>query len=177
MLERSSIKYILFIHISFEKLYLCNIFIKKGTKVRKITYCLVATKLFMTKFVTKIYSLIKAREAVEQLFINDNGVLDTFEKSLTGTTYLGEFKGIIKFIEHFANGGSVGKKVKYLRGVKDGITEYEFISKHIRIYAIQQPGKKIVVFCGMKRKADSSDNIAVFRSIKKEYSEFIKLHT
>ncbi len=128
----------------------------------------------MSKFVTKLYALIKAREVVEQLFINNIGVLDLFEEGLSGTTYLGEFKGIIKFIEHFANGGSVGKKVKYLKGVKDGTTEFEFISKHIRIYAIQQPGKKIVIFCGMKKKADSSDNIAAFRSIKKEYLDFIK---
>jgi hypothetical protein len=58
--------------------------------------------------------------------------------------------------------------------VKDGVTEYEFISKHLRIYAIQQSGKKIVIYGGVKARADSSDNIAIFRSIKSEFLQFLK---
>ena len=128
----------------------------------------------MSKFVTKVVESIKAREVVEQLFIDDIGQLDLLEQSLTGTTYRGEFIGLIAFIQHFANGGQPGKKVKYLKG-NEGPTEFEFISKHLRIYAIQQPGKKIIIYGGFKKAADSSDNIAVFRSIKKEYIVFLKL--
>jgi len=128
----------------------------------------------MSKFVTKVVESIKAREIVEQLFIDDIGQLDLLEQSLTGTTYRGEFIGLIAFIQHFANGGQPGKKVKYLKG-NEGPTEFEFISKHLRIYAIQQPGKKIIIYGGFKKAADSSDNIAVFRSIKKEYIVFLKL--
>ena len=122
----------------------------------------------MSKFVTKVVDQIKALEVVEQLLIHGVGQLDALEAALVGTTYRGEFIGLIAFIQHFANGGTPGKKVKYLKG-NDGATEYEFISKHLRIYAIQQPGKKIIIYGGFKKAADSSDNIAIFRSIKKEY--------
>lgn len=127
----------------------------------------------MSKFECKVVEKIKAREVVEQLFIKGVGQMDAFENQLKGTTYKGEFIGLIAFIEHFANGGEPGKKVKYLKGVKDSVTEFEFISKHLRIYAIQQPGKKIILFGGIKDAPDSSDNIAVFRSIKKEFLNFL----
>ncbi len=117
----------------------------------------------MPIFVTKEVTTIKAREKVEQLFINDVGQLDSFKKELKGTTFLSELTTILTYLQHFANGGSVGGRMKYLNNVKDGITEYEFITKHLRIYAIQQPGKKIIIYCGRKRKADSSDNIRSFR--------------
>jgi hypothetical protein len=126
----------------------------------------------MSKFVTKVVEQIKAMEIVEQLFIDNIGQLDALENGLKGTTYAGEFVGLIAFIQHFANGGTPGKKVKYLKG-NDGATEFEFISKHLRIYAIQQPGKKIIVYGGFKKAADSKDNIAVFRAIKKEYFRFL----
>lgn len=129
----------------------------------------------MSKFVTKVVDEIKAKEIVEQLFIDGIGQLNAIENQLTGTTYRGEFIGLLAFIQHFADGGEPGKKVKYLKGgVKDGATEFEFISKHLRIYAIQQPGKKLILFGGFKKAADSSDTIAVFRSIKKQYLEFLK---
>src|SRR5580658_4262724 len=127
----------------------------------------------MSKFVTKVVEKIKAREVVEQLFIYDIGQLDLLEQSLTGTTYKGEFIGLIAFIQHFANGGTPGRKVKYLKG-NEGATEFEFISEHLRIYEIQQPGKKIIIYGGFKKVADFSDLIAVFRSIKKEYIGFLK---
>ncbi len=124
----------------------------------------------MSKFATIIVEEIKAREVVEQLLINGIGQLEVFENKLTGTTYMSEYRSLLAFIQHFANGGIPGRKVKYLRGVKDGVTEYEFIgSKHLRIYAIQQPGKKIILFGGIKKMPDSSDNIAAFRAIKREY--------
>lgn len=51
--------------------------------------------------------------------------------------------------------------------------EYEFISKHLRIYAIQQPGRKLIVFGGKKKDADSSDNIKKFRLVKSKYIDFL----
>jgi hypothetical protein len=64
----------------------------------------------MTKFVTKAVEQIKAREVVEQLFVHGKGQLDALEEALVGTTYKGEFIGLIAFIQHFANGGTPGKK-------------------------------------------------------------------
>jgi hypothetical protein len=122
----------------------------------------------MTKFVIRVVEEIKAREIVMQLCIYGVGQLDLFERQLVGTTYRSEYKSLLLFIQHFANGGEPGRKVKYLKG-NNGPTEFEFISKHLRIYAIQRPGKKIIIYGGIKKAPDSRDNIAVFRSIKKEY--------
>ena len=127
----------------------------------------------MSKFVTKLIEEIKAKEVVEQLFIQNIGQLDALELQLVGTTYKGEFIGLITFIQHIANGGTPGKKLKYLKGNK-GATELEFISKHLRIYAIQLPNKKLIIYGGFKKASDSSDNIAVFRRIKLEYLQSLK---
>ena len=128
----------------------------------------------MNRFATKVVEEIKARELVEQLLIDGIGQLDLFERQLTGTTYKGEFISLIAFIQHFASGGNPGKKVKYLKGVRDGVTEFEFIGKHLRIYAIQLTGKKIIIYGGTKKAADSSDNIAVFRNLKQKYLNSLK---
>jgi hypothetical protein len=127
----------------------------------------------MIKFTTRVVDEIKAREVVEQLCIYGVGQLDLLEEQLVRTTYSGEFRGLISFIQHFANGGNPGRKVKYLRG-NDGTTEFEFISKHLRIYAIQRPARKLIIYGGLKKAADSRDNIKIFRAIKSEYLFFVK---
>lgn len=128
----------------------------------------------MIKFETKRVDEIKAREIVEQLFINGLGALNDLKKRLAGTTYTGEYDSLIAFIQHFADGGNPGKKVKYLKGNR-GATELEFISKHLRIYAIQQPDKKIIIYGGIKKAADSNDNIAVFRAIKQKFVQSLNI--
>lgn len=127
----------------------------------------------MHTFVTKVIEEIKAKEVVEQLWIDNVAALDALETQLNGTTYGSELKSLLAYIEHFANGGNPGNIVKYLKG-NTGPTELEFRSKHLRLYAIQEPGKKLIIFGGIKKAADSSDNIQRFRSIKKEYLEFKK---
>jgi hypothetical protein len=127
----------------------------------------------MIKFTTRVVDEIKALEVVEQLCIYGIGQLDNLEERTIGTTYGGEFRGLMSFIQHFANGGNPGRKVKYLRG-SDGTTEFEFISKHLRIYAIQRPAGKLIIYGGFKKAADSSDNIKIFHAIKREYLFFVK---
>jgi hypothetical protein len=127
----------------------------------------------MIKFTTRVVDEIKALEVVEQLCIYGVGQLDLFEEQIVGTTYSGDFKGLISFIQHFANGGNPGRKVKYLRG-GDDTTEFEFIRKHLRIYAIQRLTRKLIIYGGFKKATDSSDNIMWFRAIKREYLFFIK---
>lgn len=128
----------------------------------------------MRRFECKKVEIIKALEQVDQLFIDGMGQLDVFEASLKGTTFLCEFPTIIRYIEHFSNGNSAGGRLKYLTNSDDNVTEYEFITKHLRIYAIQQPGRKIIICGGIKKKADSSDNIEKFRLVKKDFLNSIK---
>jgi len=129
----------------------------------------------MRKFTTQIVDAIRAKELVEELIINDLPVLEQFELYLTGTTYLTEVRSLLTYIEHFANGGNIGKKCKILKGGNKKVTEYEFISKHLRLYGIQMPGKKLIIYGGIKRQADSSDNITAFRLICYEYLDTLNL--
>lgn len=128
----------------------------------------------MPRFATKTVREIKAKEEVEQLFVDEIGQLDRLENEIRGTTYVGEFASMLAKIQHFANGGNPGSIVKYLKG-HDGQTEYEFRSKHLRIFAIQLPSKKLIIHGGIKKKADSSDNISIFRSLKKQYINSLKV--
>jgi hypothetical protein len=127
----------------------------------------------MRKFDTKEVYLIKARERVEQLYIDNIGVIEAFEEELKGTTYLSELKTILTYVEHFANGNSCGSRMDYIINPSPGGKEFEFISKHLRLYAFQQPNKKIILFVGKKKKADSSDLIAAFQLLKKQYLDSI----
>lgn len=59
-----------------------------------------------------------------------------------------EFETLIRYIEHHANGNSIGKKLVILKKPSKGGMEYEYKSKHLRIYAIQEPDKKLIIFGG-----------------------------
>ena len=127
----------------------------------------------MPKFDTEKIEAINAKELVEQLLINGKRVLDAFEKNLIGTTYQAELVTIYKYVEFAANGNSLPeKKLRKYRGNKDGITEYEFKSKHLRLWAIQRPNKKIIVFGGFKNS--QSSDASTFRSLKNQYLESLK---
>lgn len=127
----------------------------------------------MPKFETKKVEEINSDELVEELFIDGIGQLDKFREELSRTTFETELDSLILFIEHFANGGHPGKKMKVLKNPTPGGIEFEFISKHLRLYAIQQPNKKLIVFGGKKKAADSSDIIEKFRLVKSKYIDFL----
>lgn len=50
---------------------------------------------------------------------------------------------------------------------KDGVREYEFKTKHLRVYAIEQKGGKIVIIGGTK--ANQAKDQVEFRRLKKGY--------
>jgi len=129
----------------------------------------------MSNFVTIKAEEINAKENVEQLVIDNIKQMDVFEESLKGTTYLSEYKTLLKYIEHLANGNTLPKtKFRHLKGVKDGIPEHEFKSKHLRLYAIQLPSKKIIIFLGTKGNQDS--DITGFRNLKEKYLQSLKMN-
>jgi len=124
----------------------------------------------MSKFVLHKISAIKGIQEFSQLEINGEKQLDKFESELNDTTYASEFKQILVYMEYLANNNPLPKtKFRELKGNKDKIKEYEFKSKHLRLYAIAQPGGKIVILGGFKN--DQSKDIARFRAVKKQYLE------
>ena len=53
------------------------------------------------------------------------------------------------------------------------VKEYEFKSKHLRVYAIQQINGKIIVLGGFKN--NQKEDINKFRSLKKQYLDSLVL--
>jgi hypothetical protein len=123
----------------------------------------------MPKFEIRKVEEIKASEVVQELVVDGVGVFETLETQLSGTTFIKEIPSLKAYIQHLANGGNAGKKLKVLKGGKSNLTEYEFISPHLRLYGVQLPGRKILIFGGTKKKSDSSDNIGAFRNLLKQY--------
>lgn len=56
---------------------------------------------------------------------------------------------------------------------KDRNKEYEFKSKHLRVYAMKGPGRKIVILGGYKN--NQKNDIRKFRATKNEYFKTLKV--
>ncbi|MBK9985379.1 MAG: hypothetical protein IPP15_24070 [Saprospiraceae bacterium] len=122
----------------------------------------------MTKFGLRKIESIHAKQQFDQLEIDGFGILDLFEKKLKGTTYQNEFKVMLTYMEYLGNGGLLPEtKFKNITPVKESVNEYEFKSKHLRVYAIQKTGGKIIVLGGFKNS--QKRDIISFRAIKKAY--------
>jgi len=125
----------------------------------------------MPKFDSRKIEAINSREIVEELIIDGEAVLTVYENKLS-KNYLSEFKTILKYIEYAANGAPLPKTKLRKYGKDNGVTEYEFKSKHLRVWAIQLPSKKLIVFGGYKNSQDADQRS--FWSKKKQYLESIK---
>ncbi len=125
----------------------------------------------MPKFDSAKITAINARELVEELIIDGEGILTTYENKLS-KNYLSEFKNILKYIEYAANGNSLPKTKLRKYGNSNGTTEYEFKSDHLRVWAIQLPSKKLVVYGGYKNSQDADERI--FKAKTKQYLETVK---
>jgi hypothetical protein len=122
----------------------------------------------MSKFALKEIESINGKQTFNQLEVNGQKQLDTFETDLSDTTYMSEFKTLLTYMEYIANNKTLPHtKFKDITPKKQKIKEYEFKSKHLRIYAIQQPNGKIIVLGGFKN--NQKEDINRFRLLKKQY--------
>lgn len=120
----------------------------------------------MSKFGTKMVDAIKARELVEQLVVDNIGMLDSYENELE-KQYRSELRNILKYVEYASNGNSLPETKMRKYGGADGCTEYEFKSDHLRLWAIQHPGKKIIILGGYKCSQLADERR--FRALKKQF--------
>lgn len=121
----------------------------------------------MTTFALKKIESICGVQQFHQLIVNGKAVFDDFEKSLE-TQHQSEFKTIIAYMNFIAELKTLpDKKFKDITPQNEIIKEYEFKSKHIRIYVIKQLNGKIVVLCG--HKTTQKQDIKRFRKIKSDY--------
>ncbi len=118
----------------------------------------------MSSFAIRKIDIISCEEDIFQVEINGILLLDEFENSLE-KRYLSEYKTLLRYIEFFGNKERLPEvKFKILKGVGDEIPEYEFRGKHLRIYGIQLPNHKIILYCGLK--SEQSRDLIKFRSRK-----------
>ncbi len=124
----------------------------------------------MHTFAIQKIDAINGTQDFNKLIVDGKSLLDEFEESLEDI-YKCEMDSIYYYMEEVANCRSLPvSKFRELRKVKGNIKEYEFKSKHIRVYAIKQPGGKLIVMCGYKNSQDR--DIVKFRELKKEYLNF-----
>ncbi|MDR7211997.1 hypothetical protein [Flavobacterium piscis] len=124
----------------------------------------------MPKFALSNIEAINGKQTFNQLEVNDQKQLDIFETELKDTTYISEFGTLLTYMEYVANNRTLPHtKFKDITPQKQKVKEYEFKSKHLRIYAIQQMNGKIIVLCGFKN--NQKEDINKFRSLKKLYLE------
>lgn len=124
----------------------------------------------MSKFALRNIEAINGKQTFNQLEVNNQKQLDDFETELSDTTYISEYKTLLTYMEFVANNKTLpNTKFKDITPKKEKVKEYEFKSKHLRIYAIQQTNGKIIVLCGFKN--NQKEDINKFRSLKKQYLE------
>ena len=74
------------------------------------------------------------------------------------------------YLEYISNGKSLpAKHFKDITPDKEKVKEYEFKTKHLRIYTIKKKNGKIIILGGFK--SNQKKDINKFRAIKKRYIE------
>ncbi|GET27097.1 hypothetical protein [Prolixibacter sp. NT017] len=109
----------------------------------------------MESFTLKQIDEIEGKQKIYKLEIDDKCLFDDFEDEIEKRgQYSDELATIYAHIEDFANNKTLPQtKFRILnKGVKnDKIKEYEFKSKHLRIYGIKAPSGQIIIMGGYKK--------------------------
>lgn len=95
---------------------------------------------------------------------------DEFVKSIRkSTSFASELISVYAYFDMVANLYTLPQtKFKEIIPEKEAVKEYEFKTKHLRIYAIHEKDTGKVIICGGKKNSQKSD-INHFRSVKKQY--------
>ncbi len=105
----------------------------------------------MPNFSAQRVPAINCNQEFGQLVIDGAGQLDNFENDLNDTTYQSEFKTLLAYMEYLGNNGTLPKtKFRDVTPKGEKVKEFEFKSKHLRIYTIQKTNGKIIILGGYK---------------------------
>lgn len=119
------------------------------------------------KYTLKRMDQIRGKQVFDKLVVDGVAPFDTFIDKLE-ERYRSEVRTLYSYMDAVANLLSlpVTKFHPYSDG-KDGVREYEFKTKHLRVYAIEQKGGKIIVIGGTKANQDKDQ--VEFRRLKNGY--------
>ncbi len=120
----------------------------------------------MHTFVLKRIDAIKGRQEFDKLCMDGRCPFDEFEDGLT--CYKSELEGIYNVMQNVADLNPVPKtKFHFYDGGENGVREFEFKSKHLRVYGITKKNGKIVITGGTK--ANQRNDETEFRRMKNLY--------
>lgn len=124
----------------------------------------------MAQFSLKLIETIRGRQAFYKLKLDTGRCpLDEFCEKIEKTSFASELKTIFTYMDLIANNNTLPHtKFKDLTPKKDKYKEYEFKSKHLRIYVFHDAKSGKVVVCGGMKTEQKSD-IKYFRNLKKQY--------
>jgi len=114
---------------------------------------------------------IEGKQKIFKLFIDENCLFEKFENEIEDIgQYEEELASIFAHIEDFSNHVLLpASKFRILNkgSKKDKIKEYEFKSKHLRVYGIKAPTGQIIILGGYK--ATQKKDINRLKRIKTGY--------
>ncbi len=118
---------------------------------------------------------IDGKQNIFKLKINGKCLFDDFEKEVkTQGQYYDELCSIYSLIEDVADNKLLPKKkFRDITRKNDRPKEYEFKSKHLRVYAIKGKDGKIIIMGGYK--SNQKNDLKKFRKIKNEHKKELGL--
>lgn len=124
----------------------------------------------MPNFTLNRLEEIDGKQDIYKMQIDNQCLFDDFEKEIEKRgQYEEELASIYSLIEDVANNKLLPKtRFRDISiGKKEKNKEYEFKSKHLRVYAIKALNGKVIIMGGYK--SDQKKDIKKFRSIKRNY--------
>lgn len=127
----------------------------------------------MSRFALEKITAIKGKQTFYDLKVNEIGQLETFSNGLE-VQYKSELVTLVARMDLVANLNRLPKqKFRDITPKKETVKEYEFKTKHLRVYAIHiEKTGKVVVLCGHKNTQKS--DISSFRSLKRQFLKSLK---
>ncbi len=126
----------------------------------------------MPNFEIRNIDAVNGKQKFYKLIKDGTCQIDDFENNLE-EAYKPELKTIYAYMDQVANLKSLPQtKFHFYNKDKGGFREFEFKSKHLRVYGIVIDEGKLVILGGTK--ANQANDTTIFRRIKKEYIESTK---
>ena len=121
----------------------------------------------MAKYTLVRMDQIRGKQVFDKLVVDGVAPFDTFIDGLEDR-YRSEVRTLYAYMDAVANLLSLPEtKFHPYSDGKDGVREFEFKTKHLRVYAIEQTGGKIIIIGGMK--SNQAKDQATFRKLKNGY--------
>lgn len=126
----------------------------------------------MSKFVLNDVETVKGKQSFKKLSIDGRCPFDEFEEEMC-KNFQSEVESIYAVMNNVANLKAVPtKRFHFYDDAKGGHREFEFKSRHLRVYGITIEDGKLIILGGTKAKQKKDESS--FRNLKKQYLESLK---